>query len=85
MSAGPGHNSGDERRKMFERACQLYRERQQNDADLAELSDEAKAFGVRDFADIRAVARAHVAPPEKQAKKDAREQRLDALRDEFGV
>lgn len=79
-----GDNS-DHRRKFFDRFAQLYRERQQNDEDLAELSDECKAFKIEDVADIRAVARESVAPLGKRTKKDLKEQRLARVREEFGV
>ncbi len=82
MTASTGDN---ERKDIFERFCQVYRERRENDEALADLSAEAKSAKIEDVADIRAVAREHVAPLDKRSKKDEKEQRLARVREEFGV
>jgi hypothetical protein len=69
--------------REFERLCQLYRERQENDEALADLSAELKAKGYREIPELKAEAREAVAP-DKQAKREAKDMKRQALRERLG-
>jgi hypothetical protein len=80
-----GHNSGDDEKAIYDRFCQLYRERLTNDEDLADLTQEAKGAKIEDIPELKALAREHVAPPEKSAKKAAKSAKIEALRERLGL